>query len=180
MIVRDARRQVVDLGPAPAHIDSVRAVETIALRAELLVSPVTRRSATADELARLDGEPERAVTMPEARRTPEQVAESRRRGGEMTAQKRRDKRLVPDYEIIRALREANGIRRDGARIVKMRTAAYNWRVRSLLARDEIPVDVREMMRPGGHRPGVPHTPETRALIAVRLKEAWAAKRGEAA
>lgn len=158
MIVRDGRRNVSANTPAPAHIDSVRAVNTIALAAEAYVSPVERRYLTPEELAVIrqsDPEPVRVPQPVYALTVTPDLPERRARGGRNAALTRSRiigrPRLFTDAELFDALIHHRGSQSRAALALGFSRSAIRKRIRHLRDTGTMPAEVSAVLRgPGGH------------------------------
>lgn len=155
MIARRGDRTVTDMGPCPAGVEALNAY-AYALGDTTWGSEIERRPATPEELARLDGDPEPEPVRLLVR-TPEQLDESRRRGGAATAVTRSKPRrtemgrprLYSDAEMLLALRECLGNQSRAARLLGMSKGGWLRRMRRM--RDAgLPADIEaSLRRPGG-------------------------------
>lgn len=179
MIVRTGNRSSTDLGPAPANVSGLYAINTIALVSEVSVSPVERRYLSREELAaiheadaRLDLPPVPTITPAERR---EATVKARKRGGDSAAAARYAERCDAVWDALRA--SAGNVTAAAVLLGRDRS-----RVRYAILRKTPPADVAALLAAparrksgwasGDHR----HTPETRALIAIRVREYHARKR----
>lgn len=185
MIVRGGNRTVTDLGPAPARIAGIYAVNTIATAPETHVAPVERRYLSREELARiheddalLDPQPVPVnITLPVKVRAPKPVpTPNHQLLAEAAAA-----RAARAEAVWEALRSSGGnVAGAAALLGKDRS-----RVRYAIHTHTPPADVVELLAHpargnlgwavGNHS----HTTEARALISLRLREYHARKRAAA-
>lgn len=161
MIVRTGNRTATDLGPGPAHVNGVYAINTIALVSAVSVSPVERRYLSREELAAINEDEPAPPVAP--------------------GKHKKLRPLRDDDRLWDGLRQARGNVTYAAALMGRSRATIRQNLIVRQQRGVVPPDVAWLLAHPKRRPTTPagthsHSPATRALIAVRMREHFARKR----
>lgn len=155
MIVRDGRRNESANTPAPANVAGVYAINTISLVTQMDVAPVERRYLSPQE-------PTPAHNAP-------------------VAKGKYQRPLGDDEALWAALRRTRGNVTHAAELLGRERSGVRKSVLLRQRRGVVPPDVAWLLAHPQRRPTTPkgthfRSPETRALISIRMREHFARKR----